>query len=473
MRPSKPMKSRPAVTIHPMVHPDRLLTTTLQTAAWGAAVTRVLSFALQAVDPRKAVADHFLRDRHRLIVGGREYALGRFRRVYVVGAGKAGLPMAEATLEVIGERVSAGLVIVKEGYAGAGARQGPVQVLEAGHPLPDARGVQGSRMIVDLLAEATDEDLVICLISGGGSALLTYPAEGVTLNDLRKMTVYLLASGAAIDEFNTLRKHLDRMKGGGLAHFASPATVITLILSDVVGNSLETIASGPTVSDSSTFADSYAILERYSIVERVPQTVRRHLERGRSGELPDTPKPGDPMFGRVHNVLVATNQQAAQAACEQAEREGLQTLLLTTYLQGEAREVGHAMAAIARQMALDGQPVARPGCVVLGGETTVTVRGDGLGGRNQELALGAVTDLDGLGDVALVTLATDGGDGPTDAAGAVVNGETLARARALGLDPHDFLARNDAYHFFEPLGDLLKPGPTQTNVNDLALVFAL
>ena len=245
-----------------------------------------------------------------------------------------------------------------------------------------------------------------------------------------------------------------------------------MILSDVVGDPLDVIASGPTVPDPTTYNDSLKILERYGIVERVPGAVARHLKRGKDGELPETPKLGDPIFEKVHNFVIGSNLQAAEAALKQAESEGFNVLLLSTYLQGEARGAGRTLAAIARQIAADERPLPRPACLVVGGETTVTLQGRGKGGRNQELALGAVAELAGLSQLALVTMATDGGDGPTDAAGAVVTGETLDRACQAGLDPAEYLARNDSYHFFEPLGDLLKPGPTQTNVNDLAFLFA-
>jgi hydroxypyruvate reductase len=449
-----------------------LNTASLRNHPRGDSVARILAAALQAVDPEAAVHAHLQRAGDRLTIAGRTYALADFRRVLVVGAGKAGLPMAQAAVEVLGERVSGGCMIVKEGHAGGAARVGPIQIIEAGHPLPDERGVQGAGRMAALLADTTAQDLVLCLISGGGSALLTLPADGLALADLRSLTDALLTCGATINEINTLRKHLDRVKGGGLARLAAPARVAALILSDVVGNPLDIIASGPTVPDPGTYNEAWAVLERYGILGEAPRAVREHLQRGREGKLPESPKPGDPLFDDVHNLLVGSNLQAAEAALAQARIEGFQPLLLTTYLQGEAREAGRALAAVARQVAADGRPLSRPACLVAGGETTVTLRGDGLGGRNQELALGAVADLAGLPQVALVTLATDGGDGPTDAAGAVVTGETLARAQALGLDPAGHLARNDAYRFFDPLGDLLKPGPTQTNVNDLAFVFA-
>jgi hydroxypyruvate reductase len=325
---------------------------------------------------------------------------------------------------------------------------------------------------MSLLDSCREDDLVIALISGGGSALLSAPADGISLEDLQNLTRLLLACGASIDEINTLRKHLDQIKGGGLARFTYPARLVSLILSDVVGDPLDVIASGPAVPDSSTWKAAWGVLERYDLVDRAPQAILAHLQKGCRGELPDTPKPDDPLFARVQNVMVASNLQAAEAAAEQAEEEGFHTLLLTTYLQGEARQAGRILGAILRQVAAPGHPIPRPACLIAGGETTVTLLGDGLGGRNQEVALGAVSELHGLEQVALVTFATDGGDGPTDAAGALVTGETAQRAAALGMHPDDYLKRNDSYHFFEALGDLLFTGPTGTNVNDLTFLFA-
>lgn len=452
------------------MEPDLFQTKSLNEIDSGGRVKGILAAALEAVDPGQAVRRSLHREGERLTAGGRPYDLNRFRRVLVAGAGKAGMPMSKAVEEILGDRLTNGIVIVKEGYAG---EQGlHVRVLEAGHPVPDERGVAGTEKIVQLLKDTRPDDLVMCLISGGGSALLTWPAEGATLEDLRALTETLLASGASINEINALRKHLDQVKGGRLARLAAPAQVVTLILSDVVGDPLDVIASGPTVADQSTFEMAYQVLERYDLIDRAPAMIVNIIQRGRLGQLAENPKPGDRLFQDVNNVVIGSNHQAAQAAVDQARVYGFEAMLLTTYLQGEARHAGRLLAAVARQIAASGQPIKRPACVVAGGETTVTLRGDGYGGRNQEVALGAVRDMAGLKGVLLIALATDGGDGPTGAAGAVVTGKTFERAGDMGLDPSDFLARNDAYHFFEPLGDLIKTGPTQTNVNDLAFVFA-
>ena len=412
------------------------------------------------------------REGNRLVIGGQAYDLNTFHRVLVVGAGKAGAPMAQAVANLLGDRLSGGLVIVKDGHTCGLQAVGPIELAEASHPLPDERGVAATQRLVELVRDARAGDLVVCVISGGGSALMVAPAPGISLSDLQALTSALLACGATIDEINALRKHLDVVKGGGLARLAAPASLLTLILSDVVGDALDVIASGPTVPDHSTFAQAWQSLERYTLSGQVPATVTGHLRRGLRGEIPETPKTGDPVFASVQNVIIGNNLQAAQAALAQARQAGFNTLLLTSHLQGEARQVGQFLAAIARQVAASGEPVGRPACIIAGGETTVTLRGKGKGGRNQELVLGAVKGLAGLQDVVLVSLATDGGDGPTDAAGAVITGQTLERARQAGLDPETFLANNDSYRFFDALGDLLRPGPTQTNVNDLAVIFA-
>ncbi len=430
---------------------------------------RIMRAALEAVEPGQAVRRALRVDGGRLLVGGRVYDLGHYRRILVVGAGKAGGPMALAVEEALGERVADGLVIVKRGHGGPTKT---VRLREAGHPIPDADCVTSASELVGLLEGSTAEDLVIVLLSGGGSALLLLPEEGISLEDMQQTTDLLLRAGATINELNAVRKHLDRAKGGGLARLASPSDVVTLVLSDVVGNPLDVIASGPTVPDTSTFDDACSIVDRFALWSLLPPAVAERLRRGRAGSEPETPKPGDPIFERTQTLVVASNELAAEAAVRQAEAEALHALLLSTYVEGEAREVAKVIAALAREEATRNRPLRRPCCLVAGGETTVHVRGPGLGGRNQELALSAAEKLAGLDNVLLAALATDGNDGPTDAAGALVDGTSLARGRRLGLDPRAFLDANDSYHFFEPLGDLLITGPTKTNVNDLLFVFA-
>jgi len=452
--------------------PSRFMTESMKKFPWGGAVARILAAALLAVEPGAAVHKALHREADWLTIGGKTYDLAKIHHVYVIGAGKAGAPMAQATEQILGEHLTTGIVIVKDGYAKNTSDLKDITLLEAAHPVPDQRGVQATKRIIRFLQETQADDLVICLVSGGGSALMVSPAPGISLEDLQSLTSLLLACGASINEINNLRKHLDQVKGGNLARLAVPAKVATLILSDVVGDTLDVIASGPTVPDPSTYEDAFSTLNRYGILHQAPPAIVEHLQHGRAGKAPETPKPGESLFDQVDNIVIGSNSFAAQAALRQAAAGGLHTILLTTYLQGEARQAGRMLAAIARQVAQTGQPIPRPACLVVGGETTVTVQGSGKGGRNQELALGAVSELAGLPDIALVTLATDGGDGPTDAAGAVVTGDTLGDALHLGLNPADFLYRNDAYNFFAPLGDLLKPGPTHTNVNDLAFLFA-
>lgn len=433
-----------------------------------------MSAALQAVDPAKAVSHYVQREDSALLIDGKTYKLNDYKHIYIVGAGKAGTPMATSIAEILGSRLTEGIVIVKEGYANHSdiKELSRIKIIEASHPIPDERGVHATEQVIQLLVKAARDDLVICLISGGGSALTPALVDGVSLDDLKILTSQLLATGANIIEINTLRKHLNRIKGGQLARLAAPADLVALILSDVVGNPMEVIASGPTVPDGTTYKDAYKVLQLYSLLDTAPSSVIVHLKKGMQGEIVDTPKKGDPLFERVQNVIIGSNLQAAEEAIIQAEMEGFNSLLLTTYLEGEARQAGRFLAGILRQVHHSGHPLPRPSCIIAGGETTVTLHGNGLGGRNQEVALSAVNDLAGIPDIAMITLATDGSDGPTDAAGAVVTGVTLKRAREFGLEVDDHLARNDAYTFFDALGDLVKIGPTNTNVNDLAFLFA-
>ncbi len=447
-----------------MIAPDRLLTASLVAHPRGGELASIMAAALNAADPGAAVAANLAVEGDAVVVAGVRYA--SVRRAIVVGAGKAGAPMAAAAARIVGEQVSAGLVIVKDGHIGD-ATTGAIALREAAHPIPDARGVAGAADLARLLVGLDARDLVLALVSGGGSALLTLPAAGLTLEDLRGMTGALLACGASIGEINALRKHTTQLFGGQLARLAVPARVAALVISDVVGSPLDVIGSGPVSPDPSTYADALAVVERYGIGAAIP-AVFAHLRRGAAGGLPETPKPDDRLWGSVQATVIASNAHAAEAAAAAGRRCGFATQLLTTYLEGEAREVGRVAASLARERALRGD--GTPWLLIAGGETTVTLRGGGRGGRNQELALGAAGGLAGLRDVALIALATDGGDGPTDAAGAVATGETLGRALALGLDADAALASNDSYAFFDALGDLLRPGPTLTNVNDLLLI---
>lgn len=443
-------------------------------------IVAVLEAALHAVDPAAAVRAHLQLAGDTLHAGGRVYPLAEIERIVVVGGGKAGAPMAAALTDLLGARITAGVVNVKYGHtAAAGHWQGgALQIVEAGHPVPDVAGQAGAERIAGLLGGLTPRDLVLVLISGGGSALLPLPVAGISLADIQALTQALLRCGADITEINTIRKHLSGLQGGQLARLAQPAQVITLILSDVVGAPLDVIASGPTVPDPTTYADAVAVLKRYAILDHVPASVRDHLLAGAAGGRPETPKPGDPLFARVTNIVIGDNASAGRAAVAAAQRRGFHSALLTTFVQGEAREVGRVVAGLAQGIACGQSDFARPACLVLGGETTVTVRGQGIGGRNQELALAAAVALDSYAlpagiEVAVVSLGTDGTDGPTDAAGGVAMRDTVARGRARGLDARAALADNDSYHYLAAVGDLLVTGPTNTNVNDLIFVFVV
>lgn len=438
------------------------------TAELRKAAREIFQAALDAADPRTAILRHLQRDGEKLRADGAVYDLGE-RRIYVVGAGKASGVMAAAVEELLGDRISAGIVVVKDGHALPLRR---IRIHEASHPVPDARGVEATAAILALLADTQPEDLVIVLISGGGSALLPAPVAGTDLGEKQVVTRELIKCGATIEEINMVRKHCSGVKGGQLARAIQPASCLTLVLSDVIGDRLDAIASGPTAPDPSTFHDALEVLRRHGLRDRIPASIGRHLERGRSGEVPETPKPGDVCFERVRHLIVGNNFQALLAGRDRAASLGLRTLFLTSTLQGESREVARALAAFLLEMRRTGHPVAPPACLLLGGETTVTVRGRGKGGRNQELALAVALVIAGEEDLVIFSAGTDGIDGPTDAAGAVADGETCWRAQQAGLDPLRALEQNDSYHVFHGLGDLIKTGPTLTNVMDITLLLA-
>jgi hydroxypyruvate reductase len=432
-------------------------------------IATVLEAALTAVDPYGAVLHVLQRQGNLLTVGAQQYDLTQFRRVFVIGAGKAGAPMTQAAEQVLGDRITNGLVVVKTDHGGPTTL---VRIAEASHPMPDAAGVAAGQQILALAHEAGPEDLVIALLSGGGSALLVAPAEGLTLADKQGMTNALLACGATINEINCLRKHCSAVKGGQLARAVAPATLITLALSDVIGSPLDVIASGPTVPDASTWADAWAVVEKYDLASTLPPAIVARLRAGLAGALADTPKSGDPAFAKTQNVIVADNRVAADAALAKARELGYHPLLLTTYVEGEAAQVAKVAVALAKEVRASGLPIAAPACLVLGGETTVTLGANpGRGGRNQELALAAALAMRNTPGVTIASLATDGSDGPTDSAGGLADSATVVRGEAAGLSALDYLRRHDAYPFLQATNDLLRTGPTQTNVNDLIFVF--
>jgi glycerate 2-kinase len=428
----------------------------------------IFQAALKAVDPVEAILRHVKRVDDGLQIGEHRFVFKDYDRILVVGAGKAGAPMARALEDLLGDHIADGVIVVKEGH---GLPLEHIRIHEASHPVPDERGIRGAEEILSLVKGAGERDLVLCLISGGGSALLVAPAEGVTLEDKQAVTRLLLACGADIHEINTIRKHMSRAKGGGLARFVYPATVVSLILSDVIGDDLNVIASGPAVPDTSTFEDTRRVLEKYDIWDRVPASVQSRIQQGLVGDIEETPKIGDAVFLKCYTELVGTNIQALKAAGQQAEQLGYQRLILSSTVEGEAREVVKVLTAIAKEVRDSGNPLSAPACILCGGETTVTIQGDGKGGRNQEFALAAALILDGIENIVVLAGGTDGNDGPTDAAGAMADGRTLARAQAKGLDPLDYLRRNDSYHFFQTLEDLVITGPTLTNVMDVYMIL--
>jgi glycerate 2-kinase len=428
----------------------------------------IFEAAVRAVDPAEAIRRHLVRRGDQLAIGGEAVDLPRLRRCVVVGLGKAGAPMAAAVEEILGDRIERGVVVTKYGHV---QPTRTIRLHEAGHPVPDDAGIAGAQAVLDQVQGLGPDDLVLVLISGGGSALTPAPVAGITLAEKQALTKALLACGADIREMNALRKHISRIKGGQLARAASPARVFTLILSDIVGDPLDAIASGPTVPDPRTYADALAILDKYRIRQEIPASIRTHLEAGAAGRIPETPKPDDPLFARVRSVMVASNIQALEAAKAEAQRRGFQAMILSSFIEGETREIARMHAALALEVRASGNPLRPPACLITGGETTVTLKGKGKGGRNQEFALAAALDIAGMPDVVVLSAGTDGTDGPTDAAGALVDGETVARAGDLGLAPRAALDGNDAYPFFEQLGDLVITGPTRTNVMDVRLVL--
>ena len=429
--------------------------------------------SLRPVNPYGAVKN-FVRVKDDQLILGKDGAdpttldLKQFDRISLVGGGKATAPMAKAMEDLLGDRIHKGLINVKYGFT---EKLSVTQTVEASHPLPDENGVKGTKVILDFLAKANNKDLIISLISGGGSALLCQPAQGITLSEKQTVTGMLLDCGAGIDEINTIRKHISAAKGGQMARAAFPSTVVNLMLSDVVGDKMDVIASGPFVPDSSTFEDALGILKKYGL-KGVPEAIVQRLEDGAQGQIPDTPKAGDPVFLYISNIIVGSNILALEAAEKKARAFGYNTLILSSLIEGETRDVARVHCAIAKEVVRSGRPIAKPACIISGGETTVTIRGKGLGGRNQEFCLASAIEIAELPfKVVVLSGGTDGNDGPTDAAGAIVDPFTVTRGREAGMAAGTFLNNNDAYHFFEKTEDLLMTGPTNTNVMDVRLLL--
>lgn len=428
----------------------------------------IFQHAISAVNPYTVVKKSFMLSGRGLIIKDGEYNMEDFNRIIVIGAGKAAAPMARAVEDMLSDRITSGLVITKYGHA---EQLNRIMVREAGHPLPDEAGLAASEELIDLVSDLDRETLVIMLLSGGGSALLCSPSNGLTLQDKIETTRLLLNAGADIHDLNAVRKHISRVKGGGLAAMAYPACIITLILSDVIGNQLDVIASGPTAPDETTYQDAISVIERYSLCDLIPKSVIGRLEKGAKGGLAETPKNGDVRLGRVRNIIIGDIRQALGAAEARAAALGYRTLVLTSLLTGEARETARLFPAIAREIIDTSRPIGSPACILSGGETTVTVRGDGMGGRNQEMALSAAIRLNGIHSALFLSAGTDGTDGPTDAAGAFADGSTVERARRLGMNPYEYLDTNDSYNLFKRIGDLFITGPTKTNVMDIQILL--
>ncbi len=432
-------------------------------------VVEIMSAALAAVNPYDAVRRAIQVEGSWLRTAGSEHSLDQIARILVVGAGKAGAPMAQAIESRLGAHIENGLVVVKDDHLAPTSR---IELVESSHPVPDSRGVQAGNRILAMAERATASDLVITLLSGGGSALLVAPAQGISLVDMQQMTQSLLEAGATINEINCLRKHCSALKGGQLARAIQPAASLTLAVSDVIGSPLDVIASGPTVPDLSTWEEAWEIVTRFRLESKLPLAITQRLEAGIKGVIPDTPKPADPAFVSAHAMVIADNRTAAEAAAGKAQEAGFNTRIMTTYLEGEAREVAKVITGFGREVLAHGNPVSPPACLIFGGETTVSLGTDyGLGGRNQELALAAGFHLQDLPQILVAALATDGTDGPTDSAGALADSRTISRSLALDLSPRHHLDAHDAYPVLKGTSDMLLTGPTFTNVNDLAFVF--
>jgi glycerate 2-kinase len=433
----------------------------------------IFAGCLTDVDPYQAVKRFVHVQGDRLIVGMEggpetELDLAEFDGISLVGAGKATAPMAAAIEELFGKRIRKGLINVKYGFTQELAF---TEITEAGHPVPDKNGVKGTGKILDFLQSTGEKDLIFSLISGGGSALLPFAAGNITLSDKQEITRELLACGASIDEINAVRKHISSSKGGQMARAAFPATIINLMLSDVVGDKMDVIASGPFVPDCATFKDVWEIFDKYNLKD-IPPAIHEHMKAGLNGQISETPKKNDKIFNRVFNFIVGSNILALESASARAKTLGYETLILSSMIEGETREVARVHTAMAKEIVKTGRPIPAPACIITGGETTVTIRGDGLGGRNQEFCLAACMDLVELPPrVVILSGGTDGNDGPTNAAGALVDPFTITRGKDAGMEAAEFLNRNDAYHFFEKTQDLLMTGPTNTNVMDVRLVL--
>ncbi|MCC6545164.1 MAG: glycerate kinase [Nitrospirae bacterium] len=436
----------------------------------------IFDAALKSVESYDSVRKSIsLRNEEIIINGQVAYKINDFNKLVVVGAGKATAPMAQAVEDIFGERIDNGIIIVKYGHTRPLKK---IIQIEASHPLPDASGLAGTNSIMEMLHNADAKTLVICLLSGGASSLLVSPVGDITLDDKKYVTDLLLKAGATINELNVLRKHISGVKGGRLAEMAYPASVVTLVLSDVIGDRLDVIASGPTVPDSSTFRDAMDVIGKYKLEDKVPDSVLRYIGKGLQGEIEETPMQDGVLFGNVRNVIVGSIKQALAAAAEKAESLGHKAEIIATDIQGDVSQVAGYLAEKAIEAKKPLKNGSEPVCLLSGGETTVAVKGKGLGGRNQELALAFAMAIEGEKGITMLSAGTDGTDGPTDAAGAIVDGETFSLACKYGIDPITYLGNNDSYNFFKNLDSLtgmhhhMITGPTWTNVMDMQIMLA-
>lgn len=432
----------------------------------------LLETAISAVDPMELIQTQVQVNGNTLTIGPHSINLTKYKEIFVLGGGKASGAMAEMVETIFGDRITAGIINIPE-HSAHKYQVSTIQLNEAGHPIPNEAGQQGVEYIFQYLKGVTEETLILFLLSGGGSALLPSPQNGITLTEKKQITNLLLRSGATINDINVVRKHISKIKGGRLAVESYPATLLCLVLSDVLGDPLPSIASGPTVPDPSTYHDAVQILHRYAIWDDAPSSVQQFLLRGQEGTNTESPKAGDPRFARVYNILLGNNSLALDAAERKARAMKLTPLILSSYIQGEARHVGTVLASIAREITLANKPIPKPGVVLAGGETTVTVTGTGRGGRNGEVVLSSSLAIEDLEGVVIASLGTDGVDGLSDAAGAIVDASTLKRARLKNLNPIQYLQNNDSHNYFKQLGDLVYTGPTGTNVNDVMIIVNL
>lgn len=434
---------------------------------------KIYTAAINAVNPKTAIDTHIKLDGDRLVLFSddkpeKEYDLNKFNRIFVVGAGKATASMAGAIEILLGDRITGGCISVKYGYTENLLK---IETVEASHPIPDSNGVNGAKKIREILNQACDDDLVISLISGGGSSLLPLPPDSITLKEKQETTDLLLKSGAAIHEINAIRKHLSLVKGGNMARAAYPAEVINLMISDVVGDNMDVIASGPFVPDNSSFSMAMEIIEKYELENRIPVSVKAYIKSGIDKKIEENPDEDSSFFKNITNLVIASNIIALKAAKETAEKIGYNSIILSSLIEGDTKAAALWHSRIAKEVLASSNPVEIPVCIISGGETTVVVQGNGLGGRNMEFAIQAANFITGLENVIMASIGTDGTDGPTDAAGAIAHGFTVKNAMAKGIEIDKYIENNDSYHFFEKLEDLIITGPTNTNVMDVRIIL--